>query len=81
MGELPLRPDTLVQKSESAGPPTTALPPPRAAAEKAADFSRVPTMPVGSVQGLASALRGAWEGDGLGLGARQGTAGGEAAPR
>lgn len=53
-GELPLRPDTLVQKMESG-----AAPAPRAA-EKAAALVRLLAQP--SAQGLVSRLRGGGEG-------------------
>lgn len=56
MGELPLRPDTLVQKSESEAPPLEP-PPPRDAAAKDARWL-APTAAAGSVQGFSAALRG-----------------------
>lgn len=58
-GELPFKPDTLVQKMESGGPP------PRAAAEASAARCTAPPGPPRGIQGSASRLRGRGR-DGMG---------------
>jgi hypothetical protein len=66
MGELPFRPETLVQKSESEPPPKLP-PPPRAAAAKPAARTSAAPPPLGSAHGFGSQLWGVGGRQDLGL--------------